>query len=147
MTDKLTAEARSALMSRVRNKNTKPELVVRSILHRMGFRFRIHQRTLPGTPDIVLARHRTAIFVHGCFWHSHANCRRGRLPTSRSDFWEAKIRRNIERDSVAEAALDSLGYRVLVLWECEVKDEESVRGKLRRHFGEKAVLHGAAVTN
>ena len=147
MADRISPAARSALMSRVRSKNTKPELLVRSVLHRMGYRFRIHQRNLPGTPDIVLRRHSTAIFVHGCFWHGHAGCKRAGLPETRRDFWETKISRNIDRDSVAIAALERLGFRVLVLWECELKNVESVRQSLRGHFDEKATADGAEITN
>jgi DNA mismatch endonuclease, patch repair protein len=145
MVDRISTAARSALMSRVRGKNTKPELLVRSLLHRMGYRFRIHQKKLPGTPDIVLRRHSTAVFVHGCFWHGHAGCSRARLPETRRDFWESKISRNIARDSDAAAALERLGFRVLVLWECELKDVEPVRETLRGHFDEKAMPDGAEI--
>lgn len=119
-------------MSRVRGKNTKPERSVRSLLHRAGFRFRIHKRDLPGTPDIVLKRHRAAIFVHGCFWHGHEGCRRSKLPETKTDFWRTKIDRNIERDSAAVDALERLGYRVLVLWECEIRNREEVRARVLR---------------
>jgi len=145
MADKMSPEARSALMSRVRSKDTAPERMVRSLLHRMGYRFRIHQRSLPGTPDIMLRRHRTAIFVHGCFWHGHEGCRRSRLPETRRDFWEAKISRNIGRDSEAVAGLERLGIRVLVLWECELRNVESVRATLHRHFDDGAVEDGAQI--
>ncbi len=145
MADKMSPEARSALMSRVRSKDTKPEHVVRRLLHGMGYRFRIHQRLLPGTPDIVLRRHRTAIFVHGCFWHGHEGCRRARLPETRRDFWEAKISRNITRDSEATVELEKLGFRVLVLWECELKNAELLRSVLRRHFEDGAVADGAQI--
>ena len=147
MADKMSPEARSALMGKVRSKNTAPERLVRSVLHRMGYRFRIHQRTMPGTPDIVLRRHRTAIFVHGCFWHGHEGCRRSRLPQTRRDFWEAKINRNIARDSDAVAELERLGFRVLVLWECGLKDVESVRAALRSHFDVETVVDGAQIEN
>lgn len=147
MADKITPAARSALMSRVRGKNTGPELTVRRLLHAMGLRFRLHRRDLPGTPDIVLPRFRTAIFVNGCFWHGHAGCRRARLPETRKDFWEAKICRNIERDSQSAAELRDMGFRVLVLWECELKDQDALRSLLTQQFGEKAAGHGSEIKN
>ncbi|MGC4250570.1 MAG: very short patch repair endonuclease [Sphingobium sp.] len=126
MADRITPEARSANMSRVPNKNTKPELKVRSTLHRAGYRFRLHGRTLPGSPDIVLPKYRTAIFVHGCFWHGHEGCRRSKLPATRTDFWAAKISRNKERDCDAEQELIALGYHVVTLWECELRSESLI---------------------
>jgi len=107
-------------MRAVRNRNTKPEIRVRSTLHRAGYRFRLHRRDLPGSPDIVLPRYLTAIFVHGCFWHGHEGCRRSKLPSTRTGFWQSKIERNKERDAVARMALIELGYRVVTLWECEL---------------------------
>jgi DNA mismatch endonuclease (patch repair protein) len=126
MADKLSPEARSANMSRVRNKNTKPELVVRSALHRAGYRFRLHRRDLPGSPDIVLPKWKTAVFVHGCFWHGHEGCRRSKLPATRTDFWQAKVTRNQQRDHAAQEELASLGYQVVTLWECELRSESSI---------------------
>lgn len=123
MADRLSPEARSANMSKVGNKNTAPELLVRRLLHRAGYRFRLHRRDLPGSPDIVLPRWRTVVFVHGCFWHGHAGCRRSKLPSTRTEFWQAKVERNQERDAHAEHALTKLGYHVVTLWECELKDE------------------------
>lgn len=134
MADKLTAPVRSALMGRVRNKNTAPETAVRRILHAMGYRFRLHGKALPGTPDIVLARHRTAVMVRGCFWHGHEGCRRAKLPETRREFWESKIGRNIARDAAAVAELETQGWRPLVIWECELKDTETLRARLSRHF-------------
>lgn len=110
-------------MARVRNKDTAPELRVRKVLHRAGYRFRVHRKDLPGTPDIVLPRHKLAIFVHGCFWHGHQNCRRARLPETRAAFWQEKITRNKARDARVQALLADLGYRVLTIWGCEVKDD------------------------
>jgi len=120
MVDKISAEARSRLMGRVRGKDTKPELAVRSILHRMGFRFRLHRKDLPGRPDIVLPKRRKIILVHGCFWHGHT-CRRGAKPKSNQDFWAQKILSNQERDRRTLAALTDAGWSVLVLWECEIR--------------------------
>jgi DNA mismatch endonuclease (patch repair protein) len=117
-------------MAAIRGRNTKPEVRVRSVLHRMGFRFRLHRKDLPGKPDIVLAKHRTAIFIHGCFWHCHS-CRYGSVvPATRADFWAAKRKGNVDRDRAHLAALEELGWRVIVLWECEVRTEDAVREKL-----------------
>ena len=119
--DRLTPEERSRLMSRVRGKDTKPEMAVRRLVHRMGFRFRLHRRDLPGCPDLVLPRHRKAILVHGCFWHSCARCHAGRVPGSNVAYWEPKLRRNVERDAVNEEALRLAGWEVLVVWECQTR--------------------------
>jgi len=107
-------------MSRVRSRNTKPELVVRSLLHRMGFRFRVNRGDLPGRPDIVLPRYKTVVFVHGCFWHRHTGCKRATTPSTRREFWEAKFRANVMRDRRNGRELKKAGWRVIVLWECEV---------------------------
>ena len=114
--------ARSSLMQRVKQKNTAPEKIVRSLLHRLGYRFRIHRKDLPGTPDIVLPSRRVAIFVHGCFWHGH-DCRRGRAPSSNLEYWGPKLESNRERDSRKAAALAAAGWRVVVVWQCELDDE------------------------
>ncbi|NNH61659.1 DNA mismatch endonuclease Vsr [Rhizobium laguerreae] len=120
MTDTLLPSDRSKLMSRVRNKDTGPELAVRRALHAAGFRFRLHRKDLQGRPDIVLPRHRVAIFVHGCFWHGH-DCRRGKLPQGNADFWAVKIGRNKARDAAAEEALTQAGWSVETIWQCELK--------------------------
>lgn len=120
MTDRISAEARSRLMSKVKNRNTTPELTVRRALHRMGYRFRLHRKDLPGHPDIILPKHKKVIFVHGCFWHGH-NCPRGKRPATNQEFWNKKIDRNIERDIQAQAALAAIGWDILVLWDCQVK--------------------------
>ena len=121
MTDVHTKEQRSYNMSMIRSKNTKPELIVRSIVHRMGYRFRLHQKNLPGKPDLVLSRHRKVIFVHGCFWHRH-NCRFGKvIPKTRKQFWEKKRTGNKERDKRNRRKLKKLGWGVLVVWECQIK--------------------------
>ena len=116
-------------MARVRNKNTAPEIIVRKTLHRLGYRFRLHRRDLPGTPDIVLPRHKKVIFVHGCFWHSH-DCPRGRRPATRRDFWNAKLDANVERDRSDQRRLEELGWEVLVVWSCRTKDVESLEKML-----------------
>lgn len=131
MTDTLTAAARSALMSRIRGTNTKPEIVVRSLLHRMGFRFSLHRRDLPGSPDIVLPRHATVVFVHGCFWHRQARCKGATTPNSRVDFWQDKFAKNVARDKRNRRDLRRLGLKVGVVWECELKKPEKLEAKLR----------------
>ncbi|MER9365038.1 DNA mismatch endonuclease Vsr [Mesorhizobium sp. M0518] len=113
--------ARRKMMAQFRSKDTKPEVMVRRALHRLGFRFRLHRSDLPGTPDIVLPRHRTIILVHGCFWHQHNGCRDARMPRTRQDYWSAKFQRNSERDVKITAALTALGWRVLVVWECDAR--------------------------
>jgi DNA mismatch endonuclease (patch repair protein) len=109
-------------MSKIKDKDTRPEKLVRSLLHGMGYRFRLHVKNLPGKPDIVLPRHKRIIFVHGCFWHGHANCKRATIPTTRAEFWAAKINGNKERDERVLAALHSMGYQCLVIWQCETKN-------------------------
>lgn len=121
MVDRLDAAARSANMARVRSTNTRPERTVRKLLHAAGFRFRLHRRDLPGTPDLVLPRYRIAIFVHGCFWHRHEGCKRATTPSSRTPFWEQKFARTKARDAKAISDLRSLGWAPVVLWECEIK--------------------------
>ncbi|MFL6725885.1 MAG: very short patch repair endonuclease [Sphingomicrobium sp.] len=122
--DKVTPAIRSRMMSRVRGRDTAPELRVRRALHAAGFRFRLHRRDLPGRPDIVLPALRTAVFVHGCFWHGH-DCPRGRRPTSNAAFWIAKLDRNLERDRDSVAALDRSGWTVRTVWECQVENDTS----------------------
>ncbi len=128
--DRLTAQQRSWNMSRIKGRDTGPERRVRSVLHRLGFRFSLRRRDLPGRPDIVLTRHETAIFVQGCFWHRHRNCRNAVLPKTRPEFWLAKLNGNVERDGRNVIALKELGWRVLTVWECEVEDEAKLSGKL-----------------
>jgi DNA mismatch endonuclease (patch repair protein) len=117
--DKLSPAQRSILMSRVRQTDTAPELIVRGALHKAGFRFRLHRKDLPGTPDLVLPRFRTAIFVHGCFWHGH-DCRRGRRPMSNVKFWAKKLEHNGVRDATVQTALRASGWHVETIWECSV---------------------------
>lgn len=117
--DTLSPELRSALMKRVRRADTKPEMTLRKELHRLGLRYVIGDRRLPGTPDLVFPKYKAVVFVHGCFWHGHA-CRRGRAPSSNTAYWEPKLRANRQRDSRKERALDDLGWRVFTIWECEL---------------------------
>lgn len=129
--DRLTPERRSANMSRVRNGDTTPERYVRSSLHAAGFRFRKNKRGLPGTPDVVLPRYRTAVFVHGCFWHGH-DCSRGKRPSTNAQFWDDKITRNAERDRRAVAELTRLGWFVEVIWTCGLREQtEALVSRLR----------------
>jgi DNA mismatch endonuclease (patch repair protein) len=109
-------------MARIRKTNTKPELAVRRLAHSLGYRFRLHRKNLPGTPDLVFPRHRKVVFVHGCFWHRHDCKLSGAVPSTRRSYWEPKPRRNVERDQTAQTELSELGWRVMVLWECEIKN-------------------------
>jgi DNA mismatch endonuclease (patch repair protein) len=133
MVDSLTQEARSALMARIRSRDTKPELLVRSIAHRLGFRFSLHREDLPGSPDLVFPKFRAVIFVHGCFWHRHGNCAKASVPATRTLYWLEKFRRNVERDDAARRGLRRLGWRVLTIWECEIRDESKTSRKIG-HF-------------
>ena len=132
MTDRLSHEARSRNMSRIRSVDTEPERVVRRMLFGLGYRFRLHRRDLPGTPDIVFVSKRKAIFVHGCFWHGHARCARATPPSSNVRFWAEKIAKNKSRDQAAVSALKHIGWRVCVIWQCELRRSGVVQGKLRR---------------
>jgi DNA mismatch endonuclease (patch repair protein) len=134
MTDRLDPDRRRRLMQQVKGKDTLPEKTVRSLLHRMGYRFRLHRRDLPGTPDIVLPGWRVALFVHGCYWHGHG-CRIGKLPKSRLDYWGPKIDANRARDRRKETALAAIGWRVEVVWQCELADQKQLASRLR------AILH------
>jgi len=120
MADVVDAKTRSRMMSGIKGKNTKPELVIRKELHARGYRFRLHRRDLPGLPDIVLPKHKAAILINGCFWHGH-QCRLSKWPKTRPDFWRTKIEGNIRRDRQKLSELQKLGWRVCVLWECEIK--------------------------
>lgn len=131
MVDTLTPSERSERMSRVRHKDTKPEMVVRRLVHGMGYRYRLHGKDLPGKPDMVFRARRAVIFVHGCFWHRHPGCGLARLPESHTDFWVRKLEENRERDKRNQAKLRELEWRVLVIWECELRDLEGIRNKLK----------------
>ncbi len=119
-------------MSRIRSKDTKPEVLVRSLLHSLGYRFRKNVKTLPGKPDVVLKKHNAVIFVHGCFWHQHKGCRRSNMPKSNLDYWKPKLERNSERDKQHIKDLKKLGWKVLTIWECEVQNEDEVEKKLTK---------------
>jgi DNA mismatch endonuclease, patch repair protein len=126
-----TKKKRSEVMSKIRSKNTKPEILLRSLLHQEGFRFRIHKKDLPGKPDIVLQKYKLIIFVHGCFWHYHKDCPEGRIPNTNSKFWEAKLFKNIENDKRHQKNLRNLGWKVMVVWECEIeKKSQEVLDKI-----------------
>lgn len=122
---------RSELMRRVKRKDTTPEVAVRKVAHAMGLRYRLHRKDLPGCPDIVFGPRRRLIFVHGCFWHRHEGCSRASTPRSNPDFWSAKFARNVARDKRIEQDLVTAGWAVLTLWECETRDSETIRSRLR----------------
>lgn len=122
MADVHTKEIRSKNMRAIKSKNTKPELILRRELHRRGFRFRLHDKSLPGKPDLVLKKYRTAIFIHGCFWHMH-DCRFFRLPKTNSEFWKEKLISNVERDVKSVTSIKKVGFDVIIVWECEIKED------------------------
>ena len=132
--DRLTPEARSRLMSRIGPKDTHPERTVRSMLHRLGYRFRLHRKDLPGTPDSVLPGRGAVVFVHGCFWHGHS-CKVGKMSKSRTEYWDPKIEANRQRDKRKSRRLRTLGWRVLTVWECELKKPQKLQCRLLRYFG------------
>lgn len=120
--DRVSNAVRSRNMAAVRSRDTKPEVKIRSLLHRLGFRFRLCDKSLPGKPDIVLKKYKTVIFVNGCFWHHHENCPKSKLPETNKEFWEKKIHSNVERDRRNQEELAEQGWRVLVIWECQVRE-------------------------
>jgi len=128
--DKVDSVTRSRIMASVKSKNTAPELAGRRLAHRLGYRFRLHRRGLPGTPDMVFPKYRVAVQVHGCFWHGHEGCRHATRPRSNAAFWNEKIERNRARDARDTAALEAAGWMVLTLWGCEVKDEAALTTRL-----------------
>lgn len=128
---RVSLETRSWNMARVRSKNTRPERQVRSILHRLGFRFRLHRHDLPGSPDIVLPKWETVIFVHGCFWHCHPGCKCASIPATNTTFWETKFLRNKIRDEKNRTQLTTLGWKVIIIWECELRQPDLVKERLR----------------
>ncbi len=132
MRDHLSKEKRSWNMSRIRSKDTLPELMVRSLLHRLGYRFRLHRKDLPGKPDIVLRKYKTVIFVHGCFWHRHKGCKRCTTPTTNAKYWVPKLEGNVKKDIEHRRTLKRLGWRTIVVWECEVKKPQRLVGRLKR---------------
>jgi len=129
-------------MSRIHSKNTKPEKIVRSMLFSMGFRFRINRKDLPGKPDVVLPKYKTVIFVHGCFWHRH-NCKDTTMPKSNTDFWEKKFSANVERDQRVKSELAALGWKVITVWECELKDLEILKLKLISRINDEDLMFAA----
>ena len=130
--DILSKQARSRVMSGIRSKNTKPEILIRSALHRSGLRFRLHKRDMPGCPDIVLKKHKALIFVHGCFWHQHKGCKRAAMPKSNQDYWRLKLLGNIERFKKNQAVLKRMGWRIFVFWECEAKNPTNILVLLKK---------------
>jgi DNA mismatch endonuclease (patch repair protein) len=127
-------EKRSYVMSRIRSKDTTPEKKVRSLLHQMGYRFRLHVRSLPGQPDIVLPKYKKVVFVHGCFWHLHKGCRDGTIPKTEYDKWKAKLEHNVEKDNLHIRQLQKSGWQVLVLWECEIENRKNIVGRKLKYF-------------
>lgn len=136
--DIVPPEHRSRIMSKIWGKNTKPEMVVRSLCHQMGLRFRLHRRDLPGTPDLVFPKYRLCMFVHGCFWHRHPECKYAYMPKSRVDFWRTKFTKNVERDLNAQQALIDLEWRVVTIWECHTKNRDLLRVEIQKAFNIEA---------
>lgn len=130
MIDRISTTIRSQIMSQIKGKNTKPEMRVRRLVHSLGYRYRLHRRDLPGNPDLVFPRRQKVIFVHGCFWHQH-DCPRGTRPTSNQEFWNSKLDKNIQRDMDNISMLTTLGWAVLVVWQCETKNLEQLGGRIR----------------
>lgn len=123
------------MMARIQGRNTKPEMIVRKVAHALGYRFRLHRRDLPGSPDLVFPGKRKIIFVHGCFWHSHEGCKFAYKPKSNVEFWEIKLQKNVERDNRVKGELEQMGWDVLTIWECETVDNDVVAEKLLGYFG------------
>ncbi|QEN07330.1 DNA mismatch endonuclease Vsr [Oceanispirochaeta crateris] len=143
--DHLSQLERSQNMSRIRSSDTKPEIIVRSVLHRLGYRFRLFGKVnkcyikngvLPGKPDIVLTRHKTVVFVHGCFWHMHTDCSRANIPKSNTEYWIKKLQRNTERDKINVKTLHDMGWKTVLIWECETKDTQKLAEILRKQLNE-----------
>jgi DNA mismatch endonuclease Vsr len=135
LVDVVTPEKRSEIMSKVRGKDTGPEMKVRRLVHGMGYRYRLHVGKLPGRPDLVFPGRRKIIFVHGCFWHGHRRCKLGRIPKSRVEFWTSKIAGNRSRDSKNIRKISSLGWRSMTVWECQLRDIEKLRAKIETFLG------------
>jgi len=132
LVDKFDIQERSRIMALIRSRDTSPEKLVRRLIHKMGYRFRLYRKDLPGTPDIVLPRLKKVICVHGCFWHGHARCPRAPRPTTNVSFWERKITLNIARDQKVKRSLKVLGWKVLTIWQCQTRNVSVLRGRLKR---------------
>ena len=130
MADHLLPEKRSWNMSLIRSADTKPEIIVRKLLHSLGYRFRLHKKDLPGKPDIVLKKYKTVIFVQGCFWHQHKGCKRSNIPKSNKSYWKPKLEHNTKRDKQHKQSLRKAGWKVIAIWECEIKTVEKLKKKL-----------------
>lgn len=141
MADKISPERRSRNMAAIKSRDTKPEVAIRRLLHAAGFRFRLHRKDLPGRPDIVLPRYKTVVFVNGCFWHQHPECKLASNPSSRPEYWRAKLDRNVERDRHSYASLTNLGWKVIVVWECEIRRNASA---VAEHIGNLVVTRNAS---
>lgn len=137
MTDTLTIAERSRLMAKIKGKNTAPERAVRSLLHRAGYRFRIHVRALPGTPDVVLPKYRAVVFVHGCFWHRHRNCKIATMPHTHKKFWSEKFARNVSNDARHRRKLRRLGWKVVTVWSCQLKHSDRVLARIEKALAPK----------
>ena len=129
--DRVSQQTRSAMMAKVKSKDSKPERIVREEVRKLGVGYRLHRRELPGKPDLVFSGRRAVIFCHGCFWHQHPDCRKSTIPATNSEFWQSKLRRNVERDAQNIADLEAAGWRTLVVWECETKNPDALSVKLR----------------
>ena len=134
MANRVSPAKRSEIMRAVKSKNTSPEMRVRSAAHRLGLRFRLHRRDLPGSPDLIFPGRKTALFVHGCFWHRHENCSKATTPKTNAEYWGRKFRDNVERDGRNRRKLEEEGWKVLVIWECETKTHESIEAFLTENF-------------
>ena len=133
-------------MSRVRSKDTSTELRVRRVAHRLGLRFRLHRKELPGSPDLTFPRHGVVVMVHGCFWHRHPGCRKATSPKSRTEFWEAKFQRTMERDRETVDALEELGWKVVIVWECETAHENNLAARLEKEFKLASALRSSTTS-
>ncbi|MBI3774891.1 MAG: DNA mismatch endonuclease Vsr [Gammaproteobacteria bacterium] len=138
MADTVSKSVRRKIMASVPQAHTKPERIVRSMLHGLGYRFGLHKRNLPGSPDIVLTRYKLGVFVHGCFWHQHSKCKYARRPSSRLDYWENKLDENVERDKRKLVELKHLGWKTLIIWQCETKSIARLRKKISRYMLERS---------
>ncbi len=145
--DRISKEHRSWNMSRIHGKDTTPELTVRSLLHRLGHRFRLHRKDLPGQPDIVLPKHQTVVFVHGCYWHRHKGCSFAYTPKSRKEFWQRKFEENVERDKRTKRQLRNLGWRIITVWECETRDLHALTKRLSLQFKQEHQQHENSHSN